>query len=79
MVLTQHSSTGQSRVVGLALVEWKKVLHSGRISTLIELSDPFNSDMSVGILDILIEFLPLDGDKARKDEIEYHVDYMLCH
>ncbi len=73
LVLTQHTSTGQGHVVGVALVDWKKVLHSGRISTLVELNDPYHPQMSVGILDILIEFLPIDGDRARRDEIDYHV------
>ncbi len=72
-VLTESSVNATSQIIGVAQVEWRKVLHSGRISTLIELTDPLHPQMSVGALDIILEFLPLDGEKARRDELEFHM------
>jgi hypothetical protein len=57
----------------VAEIEWRKVLHSGRSSSLVELSDPNHPQITVGILDMVLEFLPMETMKARKDEIEYHV------
>lgn len=54
-------------------MEWRKVLHSGRTSTLVELTDQHHPQITVGIMDIILEFLPADQERARKDELEFHV------
>ncbi len=74
VVVTKRPSVSiQNTVIGIAQIEWRRVLHSGRISTLVELTDPTNPQMTVGILDIILEFLPNDGERMRKDEVDFHV------
>ena len=73
IVLTQRALSGQVHIIGVAAMEWRKVLHSGRTSTLVELTDQHHPQITVGIMDIILEFLPADQERARKDELEFHV------
>ncbi|KAJ3342426.1 Centrosomal protein of 76 kDa, partial [Kappamyces sp. JEL0680] len=73
IVLTESNVNGETQAVGVAQIEWRKVLHSGRISTLVELTDQLHPQITVGTLDIVLDFLPSDGERARRDEIEYHI------
>lgn len=72
-MLSQRALSGQVNIIGVAAMEWRKVLHSGRTSVLVELTDQNHPQITVGILDVILEFLPSDQEKARKDELEFHV------
>lgn len=77
LVLTQKSLNAQVNIIGVAIIDWRKVLHSGRVSTLVELRDQNHPQISVGILDLIMELLPTDQEKASKDELDFHVSYQL--
>lgn len=73
-MLVQKSASLQTTVIGVAQIEWRKVLHAGRISSLVELKDSSHSQMTVGILDISLQFLPLDGERMRRDEVDFNLN-----
>jgi centrosomal protein CEP76 len=62
---------GALYVVGVGHFDWRKVLLNGRTSSLVELFDQMNPDMSMGILDIVLELST--KDRVREDEYEFQL------
>jgi centrosomal protein CEP76 len=60
-------------VVGVGQFDWRKVLTTGRVSVLVELMDHLNPEMTVGILDVNLEFT--SNDRIREDEFEFHLKH----
>ena len=73
LVLVQRSSSLVRLVVGVANVEWRKVLCDGKKSILAELKDPSNSQVTVGIIDMSLELMP-SSEVMRKDELEFNLN-----
>ncbi|KAJ2992607.1 Centrosomal protein of 76 kDa [Globomyces sp. JEL0801] len=72
MVLTKKDLSGHLLTIGVAEIEWRKILYAGRMSMLVELKEQSHAQMTVGIIEILLETFPV-GDNLSKDEINFHM------
>ena len=82
VVILRTDATHQSKVVGSASVEWRKVLQNGNLSAAVEIKDVLNRDVSAGVLDIHVQLLPIqtygfmsfDEIHSQVFELSYSLD-----
>jgi centrosomal protein CEP76 len=71
LCVIQKDLGGNLQVVGVGTFDWRKVLVNRRVSTLVELNDPLNPEMTAGVLDVALELHP--PEHLREDEFEFHI------
>lgn len=72
IVVTIRDINGITHAVGVAKISWQKIFCSGRISQLIELKEQSHSQMSVGVLDTILELMP-DSERIGTNEFDFFV------
>ncbi len=75
-VVTKKDLAGHLFIIGVVEWDWRQVLATTRISVLLELLDPSDSQLSTGVLDVTLELYP--EERMHKEEFNFFVNVILC-